>query len=90
MPLEEQPETEARNDLLNIFNMKINEEYTLASHRQTPGKDKFEKIERLLLSNIAILDQSLPLVEDLVPMAMVVNHKALHEFKPSHLQKGLN
>ena len=76
--LEEQPETEARNGLLSIIDMKINEEYTLASHRQTPGKDKFEKIERLL--HIAILDQSLPLVEDLVPMATVANHKALHEF----------
>ena len=29
--LEEQPETETRNDLLNIIDMKINEEYTLAS-----------------------------------------------------------
>ena len=36
--LEEQPETEARNDLLNIIDMKINEEYMLASFRQTPGK----------------------------------------------------
>ena len=95
--LEEQPETEARNDLLNIIDMKINEEYALASLRQTPGKDRFEDTERLLLSNIAILDQSLPLVEDLVTMAKVVNHKALHEFillnvrnKPCHLQKSLN
>ena len=75
--LEEQPETEARNDLLNIIYIKINEEYMLASHRQSPCKDRFEEIERLLLSDIAILDQSLPLVEDLVPMATVVNQKAL-------------
>ena len=60
--------------------MKINEEYTLASLMQTPGKDGFENTERLLLSSIAILDQSLPTVENFVPMAMVVNHKALHKF----------
>ena len=42
--------------------MKINEEYMLASLTETPGKDRFEEIERLLLSNIAILDQSLPMV----------------------------
>ena len=77
--LEEQPETEARNDLPTIIDMKINEKYMLAFHRQTPGKDRFEETERLLLSNIAILDQSLPLVEGLVPMATVVNHKAIHE-----------
>ena len=73
---EEQPETETRNDLLNIIGMKIDEEYTLASLRQTPGKDRFEEIERLLLSNIAIRDQSLPTVENLVTMATMVNHKA--------------
>ena len=44
------------------------------------GEDGFENTERLLLSNIAILDQSLPTVKNLVPMAMVVNQKALHEF----------
>ena len=53
--LEKQPETEARNDLLNIIDMKINEEYTLASLRQTPGKDRFENTERLILSNIAMI-----------------------------------
>ena len=79
--LEEQPETETRNYLLNIIDMKINEEYTLASLRQTPGKDGYENTERLSLSNIPKLDHALPLVEDLVPMATVVNnHKALHEF----------
>ena len=60
--------------------MKINEEYMLASLTETPGKDRFEEIERLLLSNIAILDQSLPMIEDLVSMATVVNHKAFHQF----------
>ena len=60
--------------------MKINEKYALASLRITPGKDGFENTESLLLSNIAILDQSLPTVENLVPMATVVNHKALHKF----------
>ena len=54
--LEEQQESETRMDLLNIIHMKINEEYTVASLRQTPGKDGFENTERLLLSNIAILD----------------------------------
>ena len=78
--LEKQPETETRNDLLNIIDMKINEEYELASLRRTPGKNCFENSERLLLSNIAILDQSLPTDENFVPMAMVVNHKALHKF----------
>ena len=33
--LEEQPETETRNDILNIIDMKIIEECTLASLRQT-------------------------------------------------------
>ena len=60
--------------------MKISEDYTLASLRQIPGKDDFENTERLSLSNVTILDQSLPRVEDLVSMATVVNHKALHEF----------
>ena len=30
--------------------------------------------------NIAKVDNDLPTIEDLVPMAMVVNHKVLHEF----------
>ena len=47
--LEEQPESDTRNDLLNIIDMKINEEYTLTSLTQTPGKDGFENTERLLL-----------------------------------------
>ena len=78
--LEEQPKTETRNDLLNIIDMKINEKYTLASLRHTPGKAGIENTERLLLSDITKLDHALPLAEELVPMAMVVNHKVLHEF----------
>ena len=39
--LEEQPETDAWNDLLNIIDMNINEEYVQASLGQTPGKDRF-------------------------------------------------
>lgn len=52
----------------------------LASLRQTPGKDGFENTEKFLPSDIAKLDHALPLVEDFVPMATVVNPKALHEF----------
>ena len=43
--IEEQHETETRNYLLNIIDMKINEEYTLTSLRQTLGKDGFENTE---------------------------------------------
>ena len=70
--------SETRNDLRNIIDMKINEEYTLTSLTQTPGKDGFENTESLLLSNIAKLAHKLPTIEDIVPMALVVNHKALH------------
>ena len=34
----------------------------------------------LLLSNIEVLSNSLPTIDDLVPMAMVVDYKAIHEF----------
>ena len=54
--------------------MKINEEYTL-----TTGKDGFEDTERLMLTNIAKLAEPLPRIENLVSLATVVNHKALHE-----------
>ena len=62
------------NDLLNIIDMKINEEYKLTSLRKTPGKDGFENIERLLLSNITNLPMTC------LRLAMVVNHKASHDF----------
>ena len=78
--LEEQEETEERNNLLNLVDLKLSEEYALTNHRQTPGKDGFEETERLLLSNIEVLNNALPTIEDLVSMAMVVNHKAIHEF----------
>ena len=60
--------------------MKIIEEYMLPFHRQTPGNERFKGTEKLLLSNIAILDQFLPTVETLVSMARVVSQKALYEF----------
>ena len=60
--------------------MKINEEYTLASPRQTPGKDGCENTERLLLFNIVKLDHDLSMIEDLFPLATLVNHKELHDF----------
>ena len=50
--LEKQPERDTRNDL-NIIEMKINEQFTLASLRQTPGKDGFDNTERLMIYNIA-------------------------------------
>ena len=33
-----------------------------------------------MLSNIEVLNNALPTIDDLVSMAMVVNQKALHEF----------
>ena len=33
-----------------------------------------------MLSNIEVLNNALPTIEDLVSMAMVVNYKAIHEF----------
>ena len=44
--LEEQEETEERNNLLNLVDMKLSEEYALTNHRQTPGKDGYEETER--------------------------------------------
>ena len=52
----------------------------LASRRQTHRKNGFEDTERLSLSNIAKLAPDLTNIEDLVPMAKVVSHTALHEF----------
>ena len=78
--LKEQEETEERNALLHIMDVKILEEYALANHRQSPGKNGFEKTERLMLSNIDVMNSALPTNDDLVPMTTVVNQKALHEF----------
>ena len=33
-----------------------------------------------MLSNIEVMNNALPMIDDLVPMATVVNQKALHEF----------
>ena len=52
----------------------------LTNHRQSRGKNGFVETERLLLSNIEVLNNALPTLEDLVSMAMVVNYKAIHEF----------
>ena len=78
--LEEQEETEERNALLHIIDVKIVEEYALANHRQSPGKNGVEATERLMLSNIKVMNNALPTIDDLFPMTMVVNQKALHEF----------
>ena len=54
-------------------------EKVLTNHRQIPGKNGFGETERLMLSNIENLSNSLPTIDELVPMT-VVNHKAIHEF----------
>ena len=66
--LEEQDETDERNHHLNLVDQKILEEYALTNHRQTPGTIGFEETERLMLSNIEVLSNSLPTIDDLVPM----------------------
>ena len=68
------------NNLLNLVDKKLIEEFALTNHRQDPGKDGFEETERLLLSNIEVMNNALHTIEDLVSMAMVVNYKAIHEF----------
>ena len=45
--LEEMEETEERNDLLNLVDKKLIEEFALTNHRQDPGKNGFEETERL-------------------------------------------
>ena len=61
--------------------MKILEEYAITNHRQSLGKNGFEETERLMLSNIKVMNNSLPSIDFLVHMTMVVNQKALlHEF----------
>ena len=77
--LEEQEETDERNHHLNLVDQKILEEYALTNHRQTPGTIGFGETERLMLSNIEVLSNSLPTIDDLVPMTMVVDYKAIHE-----------
>ena len=47
---------------------------------QTPGTIGFGETERLMLSNIEVSSNSLPTIDDLVPMTMVVDYKAIHEF----------
>ena len=78
--LEEQEETEERNTLLNVVDKKLIKEYALTNHRQSPCKNGFEENERLMLSNIEVLNNALPTIDDLVSMAMLVNQTALHEF----------
>ena len=78
--LEEQEETEERNALLHIIYKKLVEEYALTNHRQSPGKNGFEETERLMLSNIEVMNNALSTIDDLFLMATVVNQKALHEF----------
>ena len=73
--LEEQEETEERNALLHIIDKKLIEEYALTNHRQSPGKNGFEETERLMVSNIEDMNNALPTIDDLVPLAMVVNQK---------------
>ena len=68
------------NNLLNLVDKKLIEEFALTNHRQDPGKDGFEETERLLLSNIEVMNNALPTIDDLVPMAKVVNQKALDEY----------
>ena len=77
--IEETDESDEKYNYLNLVDRKLWEEYALTNHRQTPGKNGFEATERLLLSNIENLSNSLPTIDDLVPMT-VVNHKAIHEF----------
>ena len=77
--LEEQEETDEKYHHLNLVDQKLWEEYALTHHRQTPGKNGFGETERLMLSNIENLSNSLPTIDELVPMT-VVNHKAVHEF----------
>jgi len=77
--IEEIEESDEKYHHLNLVDRKLWEEYALTNHRQTPGKNGFEATERLLLSNIENLSNSLPTIDDLVPMT-VVNHKAIHEF----------
>ena len=78
--LEEQEETDERNHHLNLVDQKIREEYSLTHHKQTPGTIDFGETERLMLSNNEVLSNSLPTIDDFVPMAMVVDNKAIHEF----------
>ena len=78
--LEEQEETDERNNLLNLVDRKLIEEFALTNHRQDPGKNGFEETERLLLSNIEVLNNALPKIEDLISMSLIVNQKAIHKF----------
>ena len=45
-----------------------------------PGTICYGETERLMLSNIEVLSNSLPTIDNLVPMAMVVDYKAIHQF----------
>ena len=48
--IEEQPESDARKELMETIEGKIKIEFTLASHRQDLSRVGFEAMERFLLS----------------------------------------
>ena len=49
MPSRGTEKTDLRNNLLNLVDRKIIEEFALTNHRQDPGKDGLKETERLLL-----------------------------------------